>query len=244
VNDTAEKKSVLLALQKGELYLSGQFVSGSNYTFLAKIRHGGQEYPVVYKPSRGEQPLWDFPVGTLAKREVAAFLVSEALKWNLVPPTVYRRSGPHGPGSVQLYIDHDINYHYFTFNPENRQRLRPAAVFDLIINNADRKGGHIFFDGTDHLWLIDHGVCFHIEDKLRTVIWDFAGESIPDDLIASLKMLLNELEDKEIPLTRLLQKLLDKNEIIALIRRIRQLLSSCQFPAATGNRRPYPWPPV
>lgn len=239
-----EKKEALVSLQKGEIALSGQFVVGSNYTFLVRVSHEGSEFTAVYKPSRGERPLWDFPEGTLAQREVAAFLVSEALGWDLVPPTVYRRNAPHGHGSLQLFVEHDQNYHYFNFRPEDRGRLQPAALFDVLINNADRKGGHILFDAHDHLWLIDHGLCFHIEDKLRTVIWDFAGQPIPGNLLMTLSSFLSDLESPKSSLSRLLGKLLNGAEIQALETRSRQLISSCQFPMPIGDRRPYPWPPV
>ncbi|MCX6036355.1 MAG: hypothetical protein NTW99_00365, partial [Chloroflexi bacterium] len=162
------------ALENGEVSLQGQFLFGSNYTFLVTVRHAGQEVPAVYKPRRGEQSLWDFPAASLAGREVAAYLVSEALGFGFVPLTVLR-DGPFGPGSLQQYIEHNPNLHYFTFKPADRQRLRPAALFDLLVNNADRKGGHILLQKrTRKLTLIDHGLCFHAEDKLRTVIWDFA----------------------------------------------------------------------
>jgi hypothetical protein len=121
---------------------------------------------------------------------VAAFLVSEALGWRLVPPTVYRKKGPWGAGSLQYYIEHDPEYHYFNFTPEDLERLRPVVLFDLLINNADRKGGH--WRGTDgHLWLIDHGVCFHVEEKLRTVIWDFVDEDFPDALCQTWRSFQN-----------------------------------------------------
>lgn len=237
-------KSVLIALQEGELSLTRQLVRGSNYTFMTRVSHAGQEYTAVYKPSRGEQPLWDFPEKTLAHREVAAFLVSEALGWQLVPPTVYRRRAPHGPGSLQLFIEHDASYHYFSLSPQDRQRLRPVALFDLVVNNADRKGGHILFDAQNHLWLIDHGLCFHAEDKLRTVIWDFAGESIPAELTSALEKVLAELIDPHSALTRLLGRLLAQAEIDAMAGRIRRLLAGCRFPLPVGDHRAYPWPPV
>ncbi len=112
----------------------------------------------------------------------------------MVPETIYRRRAPVGPGSLQRFIEHNPEYHYFNFNEEDHQRLRPVALFDLVINNADRKGGHILFDESGHIWLIDHGICFHVEDKLRTVVWDFAGEPIPQDLKAVLEKLLNLLQ--------------------------------------------------
>ncbi len=239
-----DKKQALITLQKGQVALSGQFVHGSNYTFLVKIAHDSKEYPAVYKPSRGEQPLWDFPQGTLSRREVAAFLISEALQWELVPPTVYRRNAPLGAGSLQLFIDHDPEYQYFTFKPQDRLRLRPVALFDLLINNADRKGGHILIDAKDHLWLIDHGISFHTEDKLRTVIWDFAGEDIPAQLASAVSDLLVDLENPQTPLLAELRKMLNQGEINALIARGRKLLASGCYPQPAEDRRPYPWPPV
>jgi uncharacterized repeat protein (TIGR03843 family) len=151
-------EAILTALRSGELAVKGEFLWGSNYTFLVKVVHAGENLSGVYKPTRGERPLWDFPVASLARREVAAYLVSEAIGWRLVPPTVYRRNGPAGPGSLQLYIEHDPEYHYFNFSEDDLQRLRPVALFDLIINNADRKGSHILIDNDRHLWLIDHGI--------------------------------------------------------------------------------------
>lgn len=239
-----DKKRALVALQKGQVALSGQFVHGSNYTFLVKITYDSQEYPAVYKPSRGEQPLWDFPQGTLSRREVAAFLISEALQWELVPPTIYRRNIPLGAGSLQLFIDHDPEYQYFTFKPQDRQRLRPVALFDILINNADRKGGHILIDAQDHLWLIDHGISFHTDDKLRTVIWDFAGEDIPAQYAKEMHALLADLENPHAPLPGELSKLLSQGEIRALITRGRKMLASGCFPQPAEDRRPYPWPPV
>ena len=121
-----------------------------------------------------------FPQGKPGtRRKAAAYLVSEALGWRLVPPTVYRQQAPIGPGSLQLFVEHDPEYHYFNFKEADRQRLRPVALFDLLINNADRKGSHVLLDPNDHLWLIDHGLCFHREDKLRTVIWDFTARQFP-----------------------------------------------------------------
>lgn len=234
---------ILTILKTGTMTLRGQFVHGSNYTFLASVVHEGVEYIAVYKPVRGEQPLWDFPAGTLSGREVAAYLVSQSLGWQLVPPTVYRRKGPLGAGSVQLYIEHDPEYHYFSFTAEDRQRLRPVVLFDLVVNNADRKGGHILMDENKHIWLIDHGICFHVEDKLRTVIWDFAGEPIPSDLMADLTRLLEELEQGG-DLVEQLKPYLTLAEIRAMERRTRRLIENGCFPHPSPSRRPYPWPPV
>jgi uncharacterized repeat protein (TIGR03843 family) len=238
-----DKNQILTALQKGDIDLQGQFLNGSNYTFMARLAYEALDVAIVYKPVRGEQPLWDFPNGTLAKREVAAYVVGEALGWELVPPTVYRRKGPLGAGSVQLYIEHDPEHHFFNFVEKEKQRLRPVAVFDLVINNADRKGSHILIDANNHLWVIDHGLCFHEEDKLRTVIWDFGGQEIPIPLLDCLQKLHGQLQGKE-DLTLQLQALLTQGEVNAMDRRIRRLLDNRHFPHPGGGHRPYPWPPI
>ena len=158
---TAADDFHLITLQQGEMTVQGEFLWGSNYTFLVQVEHEGTQLAAVYKPSRGERPLWDFPTASLAHREVAAYLVSEASGWQLVPATVHRKDGPAGAGSLQVFIDHDPEYHYFNFSAEDRQRLRRVALFDLLINNADRKGSHILIDPDDHLWLIDHGAALY-----------------------------------------------------------------------------------
>jgi uncharacterized repeat protein (TIGR03843 family) len=242
-NPLLNSAAILRALNEGQLDLQGQFVRGSNYTFLAQVNCEGMQFPAVYKPVRGEQPLWDFPVNSLAKREVAAYAVSQALGWELVPPTVLRRKGPLGRGSLQYFVPHDPNQHYFNLSETERQRLRPAVVFDLLINNADRKGSHILLDAEEHIWLIDHGVCFHAQDKLRTVVWDFLGESIPEALLGSLESLLPELELQG-SLYQALRPLLRVSEIRALAGRARQLLEAKHFPRPDPHRRPYPYPPV
>lgn len=234
---------ILKTLSEGEIAITGEFLWGSNYTFAASVRHSRHSLQAVYKPTRGERPLWDFPRASLAKREVAAYLVSEALGWRLVPPTVYRKDGPIGPGSLQLYVEHDPEYHYFNFGPADRQRLRPVVLFDLLINNADRKGSHVLLDRENHLWLIDHGICFHREDKLRTVIWDFAGEPIPADLCAAVSRLSEQLEPG-CDLALRLEAYLSRDEIAALARRALWLVELTRFPGPHPSRRPYPWPPV
>lgn len=238
-----EKVEVLKALQKGILELQGQFLSGSNYTFLGQLSFDDECFQVVYKPVRGEQPLWDFPHGSLARREVAAYLISEALEWELVPPTLFRKDGPLGAGSLQQYIEHDPNDHYFNFEDKDRQRLRPVVVFDLILNNADRKGGHILRGSDDHLWLIDHGLCFHSEEKLRTVVWDFSGEPIPAKLLDDLNRMVEQLKEGSSLYTNL-QVCLRPGEISALAGRARRLAELAEFPAPPASRRSYPWPPV
>ena len=238
-----DKTEIIRALQKGVFELNGQFLSGSNYTFLGQLSLDEECFQVVYKPIRGEQPLWDFPHGSLARREVAAYLVSEELGWDLVPPTIYRKDGPLGAGSLQQYIEHDPDDHYFNFEDKDRQRLRPVVVFDLILNNADRKGGHILRGEDDHLWLIDHGLCFHSEDKLRTVVWDFSGEPIPPGLLEDLNRLVEKLKEGT-PLYATLQACLRPGEISALAGRARRLVENGIFPAPPVSRRSYPWPPV
>jgi uncharacterized repeat protein (TIGR03843 family) len=238
---------ILDILQRGEINLRGEFVWGSNYTFLVDVATPLASLQAVYKPSRGEQPLWDFPTASLAKREAAAYWTSQALGWELVPPTIYRRKAPIGAGSLQLYIEHDPEYHYFSLSEDDRQRLRPTVVFDLLINNADRKGSHILFDPNNHIWLIDHGVCFHVDDKLRTVIWDFVGEPIPDKLTRDLKKLLDALNKNPGNGNALVNKLseyLSRGEIHALAKRAETIIQQGSFPAPVKDRRPYPWPAI
>ncbi len=232
-------------LQKGDLELKGQFMFGSNYTVLVTVRYGGREMPAVYKPLRGEQPLWDFPDNTLARREVAAYIISEALGFHFVPYTTLREDGPfYGPGSLQQFIDFDPEYHYFTFSDADKQRLRPVVLFDLLANNADRKGSHILIEKeTGKLWVIDHGLCFHHEEKLRTVLWDFAGEPIPGDLMGCLSTFPTLLSSNS-ELRSSLRPYLSPREITALASRARWLLGLKRFPSPPRDRRAYPYPPV
>lgn len=249
--DTFPTETILHELKTGRLDLHGQFVLGSNYTLLVTVSQEGtgiennetDSFIAVYKPERGERPLWDFPYGSLEKREVAAYIISDALGWDLVPPCVYRIDGPFGPGSVQVYIEHDPDYHYFNFSPEDTGRLRPVVAFDLIINNADRKGGHILKDPKGRLWLIDHGLCFHREDKLRTVLWDFAGESIPDEILCDVERFGSVLQSDQ-PLMDELSRLLMPEEIRALQKRAKRLLRERRFPFPDERQRQFPWPPV
>jgi uncharacterized repeat protein (TIGR03843 family) len=227
-------------LQRGELELKGQFMLGSNYTFLVNVYHEGRELQAVYKPSKGEQPLWDFPNHTLAHREVAAYLVSEALGWHFVPYTTLRDDGPYGPGSIQQFIEYDPNYHYFNFTDEDKARLGQVMLFDLLCNNADRKGSHVIIEEeTGKLWLIDHGLCFHEDDKLRTVIWDYAGELIPDNLLKVLTRLPSNSK-----LQTELKPHLSPREISALVTRANALVSSGVFPLPPEHRRAFPYPPL
>lgn len=230
-----------VVLRHGDIELKGQFMIGSNYSFLVRVIHEGAEFPAVYKPMRGEQTLWDFPAASLAGREVAAYLTSEALGFGFVPLTVLRE-GPFGPGSLQQYIEHNPNVHYFSLKPADRPRLRPVALFDLLVNNADRKGGHILLQKrTRKLFLIDHGLCFHAEDKLRTVIWDFAGERLPADLVSTLETLRGSLRGN---LSEALGQYLCPEEITALNARLEALLARPEFPHPPEDRRSFPYPPL
>ncbi|HEX5941368.1 MAG TPA: SCO1664 family protein [Anaerolineales bacterium] len=225
------------AIQCGNYKIKGQFTFGSNYTFLVAVQHEGSEYPAVYKPLRGEQPLWDFPENSLAGREVAAYLVSEYLGFHLVPFTTLREDGPLGAGSLQQFIDYDPEYHYFSFNIEDRQLLKPVVLFDILCNNADRKGSHVFFEKDTHqLYAIDHGICFHEEDKLRTVLWDFSGQKIPEDLLAPLSGIKNLLPS--------LEPYLNSRERSALRTRAESLIKKGIFPRQPRDRRAMPWPPL
>ena len=238
------KGLILLALREGEMRLEGQFVYGSNYTFLASCQYNNQDFKVVYKPMEGERPLWDFPSKTLAKREVAAYSISEALGWSLVPPTVFRmRNALMGPGSVQIYIDHDPEHHYFKFDEKERERFPWVMAFDLLINNADRKGGHFLMDPEGKLWLIDHGLSFHVEDKLRTVLWDYAGQPVPQEVLSDIERLHRDLTNKN-GLYQSLLPYLNQEEIEALKLRAESLINDHIFPLPPEERRAYPWPLV
>jgi hypothetical protein len=226
-------------LEHGQIEITGRFVWGSNYTLQVDVVCEDGEFEAVYKPSQGERPLWDFPHQTLAHREVAAYRVSELLGWRLVPPTVLRLDGPAGGGSLQLLIKTDPEDHFFTFTEETKSRLRPAAVFDVVINNADRKAGHFLLDEHQHIWLIDHGICFHEEHKLRTVNWDYVGEEIPNKLLEDLTKLDRQLDGQK----DVIHELLAENEIQAMCRRIQSLQENPHFPPP-GPGHPYPWPLV
>ncbi|MDO9546024.1 MAG: hypothetical protein Q7J07_04635, partial [Pelolinea sp.] len=211
--------TIIEILKKGSIQIEGQLIIGSNYTFLTSIEFEDTSFHAVYKPEKGEIPLWDFPPNTLANRETAAFLLSEAINWGFVPPTIIRSDAPLGLGSLQYFIPHDPQLNYFTFSDEIKDSLRPVVVFDMIINNADRKGSHIIIDQQGQIKLIDHGICFHHDPKLRTVIWDFIGERIPPLIIQDLEQLKEKIESKS-TIRKDLEKLLSSEEINALILRI------------------------
>ena len=228
-------------LARGELEVLGRMPWASNATLLAMASADGVEVQAIYKPRRGERPLWDFPSGTLCQREVATYELSDALGWGLVPPTVLR-DGPLGVGMVQRFVDHDPEEHYFTLLEEHAERFRQFAVFDVLANNADRKGGHCLRAKQDsHIWGIDHGLTFHIADKLRTVIWDFAGEPIPQDMIATLECALDEMHG---PLRARLEHLLAPAEVDAIEHRAEYLLRFRKFPIPDEGYHHVPWPLV
>jgi len=236
---------VLETLAMGEMEEKGLLPYSSNHSFLIVV--GGKELtlPAVYKPQRGENPLWDFEWGTLCKREAAAYLLCSALGWQLIPPTVLR-DGTRGLGSVQFYIDHDSDMHYFTVQDDARfaPTLRQLALFDFIVNNADRKSGHCLIGADDHLWAIDHGLCFHTEYKLRTVIWEFSGEPIAPELREDMLTLRQQLTDPEHTVAQQICQLLQPDEGKALLARLQQLIRKNCYPAPQAQRRNYPWPPV
>src|SRR5687768_13565262 len=221
-------------LTHGDLELKGQFTLGSNYTFLVDVRHQDTTVQAVYKPTQGEQPLWDFPENSLAGREVAAYLVSESLGFQFVPFTTLRDDGPYGAGSLQQFIEYDPEYHYFNFTEDDKQLLKPVVLFDLLCNNADRKGSHVFFEDKTHkLYAIDHGICFHEDDKLRTVLWDFSGQKIPGDLLSRLSLSRSLLTD--------LERYLNPREVSALCARAESILKKGVFSRQPRDRRALPW---
>jgi uncharacterized repeat protein (TIGR03843 family) len=227
-------------LAEGELELLGRIPWASNATVLAKVRHEELEGLAVYKPVRGERPLWDFPTGTLYRREVAAYLVSEQLGWGLVPPTL-ARDGPLGIGSVQLYVDADPEVTAFELLAADDPTLPRIAAFDVVTNNADRKAGHCLAGQGGRVWAIDHGLCFHPEAKLRTVLWDLAGVGLEAPVLADLEALAAEAAGG--PLGASLRELLEPDEVAALARRARALVRAGRLPAPRGGRA-YPWPLV
>ena len=233
----------LAALAAGRVEVRGQFVYGSNATLFVDVTHEGRTIAAVYKPEAGGTPLWDFDARSLCRREAAAYLVGSTLGWDFVPPTVLRSDLPFGFGSLQAFIPHDPQQHFFTFSPELRASLKSAVVFDLLLNNADRKGGHLLLDAAGKIWLIDHGLCFHTENKLRSVIWDFGGRRVPRALLEDVRRLLQALQPEE-ELGTALTALLSTDEVQALRLRAERLLARPVFPRPSRRVRQYPWPLV
>lgn len=231
-------EAVLEILKDGRLEILGLLPYASNATLLCKLEHERAQGFAVYKPRRGERPLWDFPSGSLCLRERAAFVVDLALGWELVPPTVLR-DGPAGFGAVQLFIEEAEELDDFAVllrsHPEG---LRRMALYDLLVNNADRKAGHCIVDVEQKLWGLDHGICFHSDPKLRTVLWSFRGTPFPEELIYDLRAFRESLDGEPGELT----ELLDEYELDALRSRAEDLLECPEFPEPS-SRRHVPWPP-
>ncbi len=230
-------------LSRGDLEVVGRLRYSSNNALLVAARADGVEVPAVYKPLRGERPLWDFPDGTLSRREVAAYEVSHALGWGVVPVTVRRFDGPAGEGALQRFVEHDPEEHYFTLLPDHEDRFRQFAAFDVLVNNADRKGGHCLHDLANDLILgIDHGLTFHRLWKLRTVVWDFGGELVPQVLLDDVCRV--SVEALEGPLAQRLDGLLDPPEVAALAVRAEDLGRQRRFPEPDAGYHSVPWPLV
>ncbi|MPZ68758.1 MAG: SCO1664 family protein [Actinobacteria bacterium] len=234
--------AILEALSTGGIEVLGLLPYSSNYTFLVRVTGSEGQFLAVYKPQRGERPLWDFATGSLGAREVASYLVSEAAGWGIVPPTVFRDEGPLGAGSLQLFIEHDPDRHFFVLMEERLDDFRVFAAFDVVVNNADRKAGHVIEDEAKVLWAVDHGLTFHVESKLRTVIWQFADEPLGASLRSQLGALGSVLSDPD-GLGGQLAELLTPEEATATLERVENLLLEDSFPPP-GLDRPLPWPLV
>jgi uncharacterized repeat protein (TIGR03843 family) len=232
-----ERQAALNVLTSGDIEVKGRMPWSSNATFLAEVRCGDEELRAIYKPLRGERPLWDFPNG-LYKREVAAWRLSSMLGWDIVPETVARGDdAPIGEGSLQRFVDADFEQHYFTLYEDeaNHDQLRRIAAFDLLANNTDRKSGHCLVTGDGHIWGIDNGLCFSTHAHVRTVIWEFGGEPIPEPVLADIAAL---------DVDGAFDDLLDEDEVEALAARAEEILADGTFPVADAYGRAYPWPLV
>ncbi|TDL44579.1 SCO1664 family protein [Kocuria rosea] len=226
----------LVLLAEGRMELLGLIRESSNSALLVEVTLEEDTAWGIYKPLEGERPLLDFRPG-LHRRERAAYVLSEFLGWGIVPPTVLRQDGPFGTGSLQRFVEHDPRQHYFTLYdaaPDTHDALRRIALFDLVANNADRKGGHVLRGADGRIWGIDHGLCFAAAFKLRTVVWDFSGEPVPEDLLQDIAPLADDVPAE-------LAELLDATEVAALRRRVRRLLDEAVLPVDVTGRR-IPWP--
>jgi uncharacterized repeat protein (TIGR03843 family) len=234
--DDAEARALLL---DGEIELEGRMLDASNVTLVGYIRTGELEAECVYKPVAGERPLWDFPDGTLAGREVSAALISEATGWRVVPPTVLR-DGPFGPGMVQLWVDGDPDVDLAAFVRSDDPGLRRMAIFDAVVNNADRKGGHIIPTSDGHVYGVDHGICFSVDPKLRTLLWRWAGQPLPAEALEVLEKLTGDLMGD---LGDQLHEHLTRREVRRTQQRVAELLRSGRYPQPSGDWPALPWPP-
>ncbi|MGY2084831.1 SCO1664 family protein [Blastococcus sp. SYSU DS0539] len=226
-------------LTEGVIDVEGRMLDASNVTLVGAIRTDTLVAECVYKPVAGERPLWDFPDGTLAGREISAYLVSEATGWSVVPPTVLRE-GPFGPGMVQLWMDGDPEIDLVAFVRRDDPALRRMAVFDAVVNNADRKGGHIIPMPDGHVYGVDHGICFSVDPKLRTLLWRWAGKPLPAEAVAVLELLADALRDE---LGEQLHEHLTRTEVRCTQRRVAELLRTGRHPEPSGEWPALPWPP-
>ena len=236
-NELNPESNIVHALEHGDITIIGRMPHSSNATFLVAVQCDGTSFQAIYKPLRGERPLWDFEPG-LHRREIAAYMLSQAMGISMVPPTVLRE-GPLGEGSLQHFIDADVEQHYFTIFEQREDlhdQLRAMCVFDIVANNTDRKAGHCLLGLDDKVWGIDHGVCFAADFKLRTVIWEFGGEPLPDHLRAAIEPLI-----ETVPLN--IATLLSSDEVSALQERVQWLCEGGAFPIDRSGSR-YPWPLV
>ncbi|WP_084958289.1 SCO1664 family protein [Thermoactinospora rubra] len=235
------EEGTLKLLAEGRMEVVGRLVEATNMTLYCTVALAGRTAACVYKPVRGERPLWDFPDGTLAAREVAAFEVSQAMGWRIVPPTVYR-DGPFGPGMCQLWIETEHEVDLMALVRSRNPALRRMAVFDAVVNNADRKGGHLLPMPDGHVYGVDHGVCFAEEDKLRTVLWQWRGKTLPREAVTALAALERDLDSG--PLHRRLRELLTLAEVEATWRRVKRLLDTGVHPYPSKDWPAVPWPPI
>jgi len=235
-----DEAAVLALLAEGDIELEGRLVDASNATLFGTVSRGEAGLHVVYKPVRGERPLWDFPDGTLAGREVSARLVSVAGGFDVVPPTVLR-DGPFGPGMVQMWVEVDERVDVERLvRSRTDTRLRRMALFDAVVNNGDRKGGHLLPTAEGHLYGCDHGVTFHVEDKLRTLLWQWRGVALASDETALLRGLRARLEGA---LGAELAEHLTGAEVLFTLGRVERLLAEGVFPTPSGDWPAIPWPP-
>jgi hypothetical protein len=241
--DAAAVEAALRGLPVIEV--KGLFRRSSNYTFLVELcdeRAATPPLPAVYKPAQGESPLWDFPAGTLYRREVAAYVLAKHLGWPRIPPTVVREEAPHGIGALQMYVEPQPNRHYLVSDGRPADRWIEVALFDVLANNADRKSGHCLTDSQGLIWMIDHGLTFHVEPKLRTVIWDFAGQHVPARLRPDLEQTAEGLSTGD--LGGCLGELLSRRELATLRRRLRAMLQPGWELPHPSSAWSVPWPPV
>lgn len=231
-------KSIIEHLTHGTLEVTGRLVDASNATLYANCSFKESSIPVIYKPIAGERPLWDFPDGNLAQREVAAYLISELGDFRVVPPTVLR-DGPFGNGMVQQWIDIDEKIDLAEFYRTDNNHLRTMALFDAVVNNTDRKIGHLLPKSDTEVYGCDHGVTFHEDDKLRTVLWQWADKPLNEDELDQLQSLEISVRAERNELL----KLITDSELDALLARINRLLSEKKFPAPSEEWPSVPWPP-